>query len=191
MKLLKHEHVDIVPWNKGYNEKPIDLHNPVDICNWCREMHKYRAEPNATSLIDRWCIGIYQLNYIPMLLKNPEPREFGEAIGSVFLHMIGVFENCDIDCYEVMDNNEYKSHHDTGFIYMTLLRLIPIITRQIYYKGKDRKNRFNKKTMEFNVGRMLNCLIALNNAPNPHLPISDSLMLAMAKVQEREFKTHG
>ena len=191
MKLCEFEKTEILPWHRGYNELPVDLTNPVEVCKWCADMHKYRAEPNATSVIDRWNIGLYQMTYIDALLMNFEPREFGEAIGSVFIHMVGAFEYCGVDCADRMNLNLESQFGDCRENYELILEKIPSITRQIYYFGKNRKNRVNKEELDYKAKLIIDALINMNNKYNSHLPMSDSLMLAMAKVQEREFRTHG
>jgi len=190
MKLGKHERVDIMPWHKGYNEEAIDLSNTVEVCHWCRQMHKYRAEPNSTSIIDRWNIGVYQLTYIPTLITHNEPREFGEAVGSVFIHMAGCFENCGVDVSEYL-NYEEDVPYTSREVWRLICTHIPATTQQIYYKGKDRANRFDMGKLAVKSIKIINALVCMNNKYHDHLPFDECLMLAMAKVQEREFKTHG
>ncbi len=190
MKIARHEKVEIMPWHKGYSERPVNLKNTVEICEWCRQMHKYRAEPNATSVIDRWNIGVYQLAYIPALIKNYEPREFGEAVASAMIHFIGCFENCGVGCEDML--TPIKSLcQDSRFHYKMVLGLIPQITKQVYYYGKQRHNRFERQSLHGYAIDLLCNMVYLSKSKNPHLDLSSCLMLAMAKVQEREFKTHG
>ena len=187
--LKEEEKVEIQPWHKGYNEKPIDFRNRVEVCEWCRQMHKYRAEKNRVSVIDRFTIGFYQLGYIPPLLNNYNHYEFCEAVASAFIHIVASVENCGISCcYSV--NMLVEPKGSSTVIYNNLLSDLPLLARQIYYYGKKRENRYNKNDLEKLSSVIIRQLIKLNNSKNIKLHFSESLMLAIAKVDALEFKTH-
>ncbi len=190
--LNKDELVQIMPWHGGYNESPIDLSDKYEVCDWCRKLHKYRLPKDTGDVLYRWSIAIYQLTYIDKMLKanKRDAREWGESIASSFIHAVASFENCGIDCADIITCFDHKVVNSPHTVYRLLLCNLPAVTRQVLYKAMARENRFNVCELVNLADILLNNLIILNCSTNPHLHFSSALMLAMNKLANAELNQH-
>jgi len=192
-RLRKDEMPVIMPWKyaNGYNEKPISVKNHTMVCEWCRQMHRYHHPMDTGDVLYRWNIAMYQMCGVNQLIYSDDNdmREWGEAIGSVFIHAVACFENCGVCCddYVIL---EAHTHHHTLSLYRKIVENFPFITRQVLYYAMGRKNRFDGKVLTEHGLNMLNIIIYMNNAYNPHLSFHEGLALAMDKLQNIEIKTH-
>ena len=192
-KLNNYEMSNVMPWRRGYNEKPISIDDWVDVCEWCRTYHKYSPDKDTKDILYRWCIGVYQLAAIQDK-EVPSSREWSEAVGSCFIHTVSSFENCDICCCTVLEHIERElvtnDVYNKKDIYEDILRLIPLITKQILYFSMGRKNRFDRTLLEIYVNKYIGLLVKYNYSNRLCLKMQDGIMLAMDKLQNIELKTH-
>lgn len=188
VKLMNHEKVEIKPWHGGYNEKPIDFGDPIQVSEWCSHLHKYKLNLDTGDVLYRWNIAIYQI--ITLQENIVEPRDWSEAVASCLIHATASFENCGIDCYQFMYLKPFKVDEEKDKCLERLMFYVPHITRQVLYYAMKRKNRFDEYKLCSFAGNFIREIIEINYAGRMHLPIQEGLMLAMNKLAYNEIKTH-
>jgi hypothetical protein len=176
-------------WIRTSNDDLVDLSNTFEVTKWCYNYHAYHPELDTGSISDRFCIAFYQLGYIETLMSNYDKNEFGEAVASALIHFLACFEHCGIICDDAI-NYDKNVEDKAGTIYFRILRQAPLIMRQVYYKAKNRKSRFNKEQLEKLVIPFINDLCKLNYSIKPCNDLRLNLSNAMEKLISIELKGH-
>ena len=187
-KLGLHEIPIIKPWRCGYCETPVDTKDLVEICTWCRTYCKQSPDKDTENVLDRLNIAVYQLGYVGAMLGGKVcAREWSESVCSALVHLIGALELCGVCCAMSLTDGRSDSARS---VYWRVLEKIPHVTRQIYYKSKLRKNRYDYSLLTTHGLEMVDLLFTLNNSGTEHLPYADGFALAMAKIQGIALNQH-